>query len=85
MDWGFGVGGCLTGERVVVAEDLEVLAVSRGAAIGGHDTVKGPVPAAEPREPDPHHHGFLLLVPRRRPSFLRVRGVVWEEWFWVGD
>jgi hypothetical protein len=47
-----------TGERVVVAEDLEVVAVAPGAAVGGHQPVEGPVPAAEPREPDPHHHGW---------------------------
>ena len=33
-----------------------MLAVARGAAVGGHQPVEGPVPAAEPRQPDPHHH-----------------------------
>jgi hypothetical protein len=48
----------MTWERVVVAEDLEVLAVARGAAVGSHHPVERPVPATEPRQPDPDHHGL---------------------------
>jgi hypothetical protein len=36
----------LTWERVVVAEDLELLAVARGAAVDGHDPVDGLVLAS---------------------------------------
>ena len=48
-----------------------MLAVARGAAVGGHHPVERPVPAAEPRQPDPHHHArlpsrLLLLLRRRR-------------------
>ena len=50
-----------TGERVVVSEHLEVLAVARGAAVGGHHAVERAVPAPEPRQPDPDHHGFVFL------------------------
>jgi hypothetical protein len=48
----------LTWQGVVVAEDLEVLAVARGAAVGSHHPVERPVPATEPRQPDPDHHGL---------------------------
>jgi hypothetical protein len=75
--------GNLTGERVVVAEDLEVLPVARGAAVGGHDPVEGPVPAAEPRQPDPDHHGdaFFLPLPRRLRLSPTLGEVVWEQGF----
>ena len=53
-----------TGERVVVSEHLEVLAVAPGAAVGGHQPVEGPVPASEPGQPDPHGHPRSLLVLR---------------------
>ena len=53
-----------TGERVVVSEHLEVLAVAPGAAVGGHQPVEGPVPASEPGQPDPHDHPRSLLVLR---------------------
>ena len=38
-----------------------MLAVARGAAVGGHHPVEGPVPAPEPRQTDPYHHGSSFL------------------------
>ena len=63
MEGSTGLGLDGTGERVVVSEHLEVLAVAPGAAVGGHQPVEGPVPASKPGQPDPHDHPRSLLVP----------------------
>jgi len=66
-----------------------VLAVARGAAVGGHHAVERAVPAPEPRQPDPDHHGFVFLeflagagaafFPP--PAALRSSRVVWAQGF----
>lgn len=86
----------LARERVVVAEDFQMLAVARRSAIGGHHPVERLVRAPEPRQPYPHHHfsffkcGRNLSPPTALPLYLyqsrslceRVRefGTLKNEW-----
>jgi hypothetical protein len=66
-----------------------VLAVARGAAVGGHHPVEGPVPAPEPCKPDPYHHGssfhgFLAAAAAAAAAFPTSSGcgaVVWAKGF----
>ena len=45
-----------TWQRIVIAQDFQVLAVSGRSAVGRRYSVERPVLASQPRQSNPHHH-----------------------------